>query len=263
MNRIMIADVASASNYCDNVSLPAAPDIFVTRGSSPSLPQPEFSAGGAQAIAVGSQIAEFSPDISSELRAAISNSFLLAQLAANRHMEDSPGQKNAWYERYLEVLANVGWIVETEQESRRQIDGDSAEVHQAIIPVLTSILGTAAAATTVIAKILEGLSQMDQDAPWITLFDRSSQRASANQFQLSRAVIDLDGRPRISVGCFELDASRSITQVLFFKVSSSGATLNHFGARLSINEAVFNSVSDVVENRVQDYVSSYVADIPI
>ena len=263
MSRIMIDDVVNAADYLHSVSLPEPPDVFVTRGSSPSLPQPDFIAGKAQAIAVGSQIAEFSPDITPDFRAAISNSFLLAQLAANRYMEEHPGKHNAWYERYLEVLANVGWIVETEQESRRQIEGDSAEVHQAIIPVLTSILGTAAAATTVITKILEGLSQMDQDTPWITLFDRSSQRASANQFQLSRAAIDLDGRPRISVGCFELDASRSITQVLFFKVSSSGATLNHFGAQLSVNERVFNNVSKVVEQRVQDYVTSYVADIPI
>ena len=252
MSRIMIDDVVNAADYLDKVSLPAPPDLFVTRGSGTPLPQPSFSAGEAQAIAVGSQIAEFSADIPPRFRAAISNSFLLAQLAANRYAEENPDQENAWYEKYLEVLANVGWIVETEQASRRQIEGDSAEVHQAILPVLTSILGTAAAATTVITRILEGLSQIDQNTPWITLFDRSSQRASANQFQLSRAAIDLDGRPRIAVGCFELDASRSITQVLFFKVSSSGATLNHFGAQLSVNERIFDSVSHVVEQRVRE-----------
>ena len=263
MNRIVIDDAAGASAYLSRVSLPEPPDVFVTRGSGPSLPQPDFTTSDPQAIAVGSQIAEFSADISPDLRAAISNSFLLAQLAANRHTDDNPGQKNAWYERYLEVLANVGWVVETEQESTRRIQGDSTEVHRAIIPVLTSILGTAVAATTVITTILEGLAQMDQDTPWITLFDRSSQRASANQFQLSRAALDLDGRPRISVACFDLDANRSITQVLFFKISSSGATLSQFGAQLGINEPVFNSVSSVVEQKVKDYVTSYVADIPI
>ncbi len=263
MTRLMIDDVTTAAGYLQSVSLPAPPVEYQTRGASQSLPQPDFSAGGGQAIAVGSQIAEFSPDIQPDLRASISNSFLLAQLAANRHLQQHPGDNKAWYERYLEVLANVGWIVETKQESKRRVDGDSTEVHEAILPVLTSVMGTAVAATTVITAILKGLSEMDKDSPWITLFDRESQRASANQFQLSSAAIDLDGRPRVSVGCFELDASRSVTQVLFFKISSSGATLNHFGAQLRINEGIFDNVSAVVEARVQEYVASYIADIPI
>ena len=148
-------------------------------------------------------------------------------------------------------------------ETVREVSGSSLEIHKEIIPVVTLALGPAVAATTVVLAVLNGLADMDKDQPWITLFDRESQRASANQFQISYATVDENGKPRISLVCFELDASRALTQVLFFKFSTSNAHLRHFGAELGINPSVFERAKGVVEERIAQYVDSYIADIRI
>lgn len=249
--------------YLDAVRLPQPPkDVVPTLdGDLPALPQ--YDSGVEQAVTVGSQIAEFASDFPAELRSQISNSFLLAQLAANRKLADSGGGTKAWYDRYVEVLSNTGWLVETGLETVREIEGRSLKVHAEIVPVLTAILGPVAIATPVVVTILNGLNDMDKDNPWITLFERESQRASANSFQISYASLDDDQKPRITLVCFELNASRSVTQVLFFKFSKSEATLRHFSTDLGINQAVFETIKDVIEDKIAEYVNHYVADIEI
>ncbi len=215
-----------------------------------------------QAVAVGSQIAEFAKDVPAGLRAQISNSFLLAQLAANKAVKDG-GKTKEWYDQYLEVLANVGWLVEASTVTEEDVSGASAEMHKAIIPILAVALGPAAAAATIVTAVLKGLSDMDKDSPWITLFERESQRASANSFQVSYADVVDGTTPRISLACFELDAERSVVQVLFFKFSDSSAKLRSFGTSLSINNQVFEQTKSVVDKKLAGYVSNYIAEIEI
>lgn len=105
---------------------------------------------------------------------------------------------------------------------------------------------------------------MDEGQPWFTLFDHESQRASANQFQISYAEAPEPGvAPRINLACFELDASRAVTRVLFFRFSNSDASLRHFGAKLSMNETVCMEVKDTIQARLAQYSAAYIADIPI
>jgi len=263
MTQIAVKDPNSATNFQESVRLPRPPvELEATLGAEP-VPPVTYTPDKEQTVAIGSQIAEFAADVPANIRPQVSNAFLLGHLAANREIQDSGGGKSQWYARYVDVLANIGWLVESDMESVREISGSNAEVHKEIIPVLTAILGPAVAATTIVVTVLKGLADMDKDSQWITLFERESQRASANQFQISYASVDEGGNPRISLACFELDAKRSLTQVLFFKVSSTEANLRHFSAELGINSAVFNQVQGIVEERIGKYVSSFVADIKI
>lgn len=227
-----------------------------------ALPQPSYVDGKPQAVAVGSQITEFADNVPESRRPQIANSFLLAQLAANKVVREG-GDTAAWYEQYIEVLSNVGWLIETQISSTRDVSGGAAELHQEIIPVITAALGPAVAAAALVTKVLDGLAAMNKDLPWITLFSKESQRAHANQFQVSYAEVPEGMQPRITLTCFELDAQKSITQVLFFKFSDSSGRLRHFGSKLSMNSGVFDKVEDVVEDRVAEFATSYITGIPI
>jgi hypothetical protein len=263
MTKIAIEDPQKAVSFLEAVQLPTPPSEFEGMVGSGMLPPTDYGAADDHAVAIGSQVAEFAANVPAELRPQIANSFLLAQLAANREIQDHGGGTKAWYDRYIDVLANIGWLVESSEQTVREVSGSALEVHEEIIPVLTAALGPAVAATAVMMSVLNGLAEMNKDQPWITLFDRESQRASANQFQFSYAAFDQNVGPKISLVCFELDASQALTQVLFFKFSSSSARFRHFGAELAMNRAVFDRAKTVVENRIAEYVSSYVADIEI
>ena len=261
-----VIDPLEAVAYLENVKLPMppSPPDGLLGAKGPAIPAPpEYASGVDQAVTVGSQIAEFAADVPKDMRPQISNSFLLAQLAANREIKDTGGGTQQWYDKYVEVLTQIGWLLESKQVSMREVSTDTLEVHKEIIPLLIAVLGTAVPVTAVIISVLKSLADMDKDQPWITLFDRESQRASANQFQMSYASVDENAGPRISLVCFELDASRSLTQVLFFKFSTTKATLRHFGSKFGINPDLFKKSIKVVEKRIDEYVNDYVEDIKL
>jgi len=103
---------------------------------------------------------------------------------------------------------------------------------------------------------------MNKDKPWITLFEQESQRASANQFQISYATTD-GGNTRISLLGFELDAEHSVTQVLFFKFGSSRAKLRHFETKISVDESLFGEIKGGLRKKVAAYARDFIADVEI
>ena len=254
-------DPKRALDFVSNVDLPDEPNFAIERdGEAPPLPTYDNK---DQAVTVGSQVAEFSARVPAALRPAISNSFLLAQLAANKELSKKGGNTLSWYAKYNEVLANVGWVIEGTASNFKEISGTKLHVHEEILPVLAAVLGPAAAAASIIATTLKGLQSMNKGSPWITLFDRESQRAHANQFQLAYVDAPNSKAPVMKLASFELDAKSSVVQVLFFKFGSQSATLRHNSSTLSVNSGVFDSVQTAVQQKVASFVTGYITALDI
>src|SRR6185295_106216 len=143
--------------------------------------------------------------------------------------------------RYREVLSKVGWQVNDAQDELRQVSDKNLSVHKAIIPVLTALLGNAAATVSMIVTVLKGLEDMDKDSPWITLFERQSQHAKGAKFQLSYVDADSSGNASIKLLSCAISAERTITQVLFFKFSSQRAEMHDRSTQLSTSRDVLNA----------------------
>lgn len=251
----------TATEFARTADLPAhrrrAPGTEDT--SSPATP-PDFSAPDL-AVTIGSQISSFSGGIDAPLREAISNAFLFAQQVADKQLQDDPGATSSqWYATYIDVLSRIGWSREEDSHSLRKISGASANVHDAIIPVVAAALGPAAAASAVVIKVLEGLSSVNENSPWIVLFNKSSQRAHAAQFQVSH--VDMDGAaPRIRLVAFELEAERDVSQVLFFRFSADRAELRHFETKLSVDQPTFSEVAPILRDRLAERARDFILSI--
>lgn len=256
----MDPDVKTSLDFVQSVELPEFEDLGLeaeTEAEPPHFDKPEL------AVTVGSQIASFADNVDPAMREKISNGFLFAQQAANKQIGNpSDASSLAWYNTYVKVLTQIGWQSEEHGDVARVIKGTSLQVHKEIIPIITAALGPAVAGSALIVKVLEGLNRMDTNSPWITLFSRESQRAEANQFQMSH-VDNPDGTPRITLVNFELAAQRSVTQVLFFKLDSNTAELRHTPRKISVNEPIFSQVAPVIAERLADRVRRFVMEIEI
>lgn len=253
----------SATEFARNADLPmhrrrtSGPEDTGSMDTSPDFSAPKL------AVTIGSQIASFSDDIDAPLREAISNAFLFAQQVADKEISgDQSATSSLWYATYVDVLSRIGWTREEDSHSLRKISGTSARVHDAIIPVVTAALGPTAAASAVVVQILEGLSSIDADRPWIVLFNRSAQRANAAQFQVSH--VDMDGAvPCIRLVAFELDAERELSQVLFFRFSKDRAELRHFETKASVDEPTFSEVAPILRERLAERARDYILSIDL
>lgn len=252
-----------ATEFVRSADLPThRPRTFATEYEGGTAKPPDFSAPKL-AVTIGSQIASFSEGIGAPQREAISNAFLFAQQVADQKIEDDPSATSSlWYATYVDVLSRIGWTREEDSHSLRKISGASARVHDAIIPVVTAALGPTAAASAVVVQVLEGLSSIDEDRPWIVLFNRSSQRAHAAQFQVSH--VDMDGAtPRIRLVAFELDAERDLSQVLFFRFSNDRAKLRHFETKASVDEPTFSEVAPILRERLAERARDFILSIDL
>jgi hypothetical protein len=247
--------VTSARDYVLTLDLPEAGPAYETAKSM------EFS-DRREAVTVGAQLAEFTDAVPADVRSAIADSILLAQLAANKATAEAQDVFR-WYDTYVEVLQHIGWQIHDVEFQTQIISDENAGMHKAIIPVITPMLGPQAAAASIVLAVLNGLQEMGAGAPWITLFDQASQHAHGAKFQVSYVDADAHGQPEIALVCFSIRAQRTITQVLFFKFSAQTAEVKKASSKLAVSMERLNSAKAAIAGRVQPFIADYVASIDI
>ena len=232
----------------DEVSVPEAP--------------PALEEKTAQALVVGAGLVMAEEGVSAQRKEDIVNSTLLAQFAASSEVKDRTDVIR-WYGSYFTALQNLGWVMTSHQFQEFQQAGKTVEVHKAIMSVLTTALGPAATTLAVVKSVLDGLEEVGAENGWLKLFDREAVSAKVARFQLVTAQPTVGGLINISLFAFSVEAKKKFTQVLFFKLKKSDATLRHAGGTASIHEALLASVRDDLRKKLEKAAADFVASIEI
>jgi hypothetical protein len=250
----MEVTAASISEFVSNVPLPDSEPAY-------EAAPPDYTASD-QALTIGSQLSAISSKVDAGLRAPISNGLLLAQLAADK-AASSAQDVVGWYDAYRTMLGQLGWRTQALDMQAQDIGDANLSVNKAIIPVITALLGPQVAAAAIVIAVLNGLKDMDNSSPWITLFNKASQHASGAKFQVSYVDVDGNGQPQVTLAALAINATRTITQILFFKFSSESARLMKGNATLSTTADILTSSAGVIEQRVADYVGANIMNMKI
>ncbi|WP_376964159.1 hypothetical protein ABNQ39_26720 [Azospirillum sp. A26] len=247
------------TSYIDQLELPAASPR--AEAVSRDEPTAAFTAA-SQALVVGSQMAEFSGTVPRSVRPAISNGLLLGHLAARKATagRDDPW---AWYREYCTVMEKIGWLPTGAQQTQHDVDGRNASVHEAIIPVLMAAFGPAAAASSIILKVLGQLQTMDKDQPWLTLFEHRSLNVKAAKFTMNYIDGKDDEGVSLTTAFFSLEASKTLDQVLFFKFSEEKATLRSAQVDGVISAGTIAQTESALSRKVQPYIVDNIRNIEI
>lgn len=160
------------------------------------------------------------------------------------------------------MLKQLGWLQTAMEFKETTAQSDNADVHEALVPVLTALLGPAAAAASLVVTVLEGLQQMKADSPWITLFDRSSLHASGAKFQLG-FVDASEGMVTVRLVALALNAERRLTQVLFFKFAKDRARLTLAETQLGASAERLRSIASLVADKVAPHMAENIGKIDI
>lgn len=249
----------SASNFVAQAKFPEAPVHRRTRGMAAEPPL-QLKASEAQAMVVGAGLVVAAEKVPVQVREDLINCTLFAQLAAGGEVEDST-QVNAWYDAYFRALTTLGWAQSDTHFETYEFDSVNAEANKAIIPVLTALLGPQAAALAVLKTALEGLQSMQENAPWITLFDQQSRTERSARFQVATVQVDDGGLLQTALVAFDLKARSTLTQVLFLKFASSSTTLKFSAGKATIYEAALREQREAVAARLAEYRSAYVGQV--
>lgn len=254
---------ASIERALTFVARAEVPHVRRTRDAAAPLAVVDLSFDTAknQAAVVGSQVVSFVSGVTAERRGAIVNSSLLAQLVATKKVVD-PSQIYDWYNAYFDVLTNIGWVVQGRDFAEYHEESRNFEAHKAILAVATALLGAAPTALALVKTTIEALESMDASSPWITIFDRESQKARTARFQISLAEQDPAGQFLVSLMAFGLEAKSTITQVLFFKAKANEVTLRHYSGSVTINTGVLDGVREAIQTKLSGLASDYIKALP-
>jgi hypothetical protein len=250
---------AASRAFVKNVKLPAAPPRRRALADEPPL---QLKATDAQSLVVGSGLVVAAESVPVQVREDLINCSLFAQLAATGTVGDS-GEVSRWYDAYFGALTTLGWAQSDTQFEDYEFASKNAEAHRAVIQVLTALLGPQAAALVVVKAAIEALESMQENSPWITLFERHSKTGRSARFQVATVQIDASGLLQTALVGFELKTKSKLTQVLFFKFSSSSTSLRYAAGKATIYEAALAEQRAAIAARLAAYRSAYVGEVKL
>lgn len=257
----MTTDVLTARDFISRIELPDRPTDAVAMGAEDSAAQ-LFEETKDQAKVVGSEVMSFMSGVEADLRAAIADSALLAQLGANKKTLDAQ-DVFGWYETYFGILRSLGWLVQDTGFSKVSESGSGFEVHEKIMLLAAVLLGPAPAALAIVKATLDGLKAMKPESDLITIFNRETLHAEAARFQVSVVQPAVGGDVVVSMIAFGISADNEVTQVLFFKIRKSRATLRSNAAKLSIGRDALIEIAPDIRRRVRAFQRAFIADLEI
>jgi hypothetical protein len=249
--------IDNASQFLKQVALPAAPSTFGLEE-----PKIDFEQAKQQALLVGSDVLSFDSGVEAEFREAVSDTALIAQLAATKQLGQNP-DPIAYFDAYFSIVGNLGWATQIRDTAEYRLTTDGAQVHEAIISVVTAFLGNAPGAVALVELTLNSLKKMDQGSPFITLFQRNSQNAQLGRFQFTTVRQDPTGGLLAEVMAFALEAEDKITQVLFFKLRQGKSRMRRSLGSMSLNRTAMTALLPALRAKVAGHLAGNLAQLEI
>jgi hypothetical protein len=214
----------------------------------------------AQSLVVGSGLVVAAENVPVQTREDLINCTLFAQIAAGKNAQD-PKDVAQWYDEYFKALTVIGWAQSDTRFEDYEFTSKNAEAHQAIMKVLTVLLGPQAAAVVVVKTVLDALQSMNAESPWITLFDRQSKTGRSARFQVATAQLDPGGLLQIALVGFDLKTKASQTQVLFFKWKASASKLKYAAGKATIFEAALAEQRGEIAGWLRQFRADFVRQV--
>jgi len=243
--------------FVTSAKLAAAPRRTRTLADTPPV---ELKATEAQSLVVGSGLIVAAENVPVQTREDLINCTLFAQLSASGTVPD-PTQVSKWYAAYFKTLTALGWAQSDSHFEEYSFSSQNAEAHKAMMKVLTVLLGPQAAVLAVVQTALDALQSMNENSPWITLFDSQSKTGKSAHFQVATAQIDPGGLLQTALVAFDLKATSSLTQVLFFRFASGSTSLKFASGKATIYEAALQGQRVAIAARLAAYREAYIGQV--
>ncbi|MDB6001969.1 MAG: N-acetylmuramoyl-L-alanine amidase [Rhizobacter sp.] len=170
-------------------------------------------------------------------------------------------QTQSWYQKYVEILENLGWASEQLAFSRyEQSDGDF-RMDQAALAVITAIATQNQLA--VLQQSVAALSKLSDDDATIRLFDFHASVEDSGNFQLGAVQRTANGAITLALGAFYFRSDDERKRFLFFKW---GVQQVHFwtaAQRMTLNTDFYARRRDDVVRKLEADAAKFIADLSL
>lgn len=162
-------------------------------------------------------------------------------------------QTQSWYQKYVEILENLGWSTEQFAFTRFQQSEGEFRMDQAALAIITAIATQNQLA--VLQQSVAALSKLAEGDGTVRLFDFHSSMQGSGNFQLGAVQRSTNGAISMALGGFYFRSVDERKRFLFFKWGAREVNFWTAAQRMTLN-------SDFYARRRADVVAKLEADAP-
>lgn len=211
------------------------------------------------AVVSGTTLIDFSAVPSLSVRAGVSQAMLFASRVATKAMTKiENADEDDWLAAYTSNLAELGFSMTGSGVTKSTFKKTGLEVHKAIIPFLTIAFGGAAIGPIILAG-LENLQKMNENTPWITLFDSQTRRFEAQEMHFAAAASDAINTT-IKYAVARLHVKTGTTSILFFKLSKADAEFESTTKSMTANNSFLALLEPELRAKLQSLSKKFIAE---
>lgn len=220
----------------------------------------ETQANVEQSFMNDKSLVSFVSDVSEQRRQDVLHSVLLAQLAANKKFPNEEQIKD-WYTEFVNVLNNIGWVMQSASFTPFTSEGTTVEVDKAIIALVSTAVG-GAALVPIITATLKAIEDLGDDNGKIIAFEKNTHTATKGAFQIGIAKEE-NNTVALQLGTFLITSSDTIKQILFFKSSKTKTTLEFCSRIGTLDEGIYNTIRETVKTKLGIRAGEFIASIDL
>lgn len=204
-------------------------------------------------------LVSFVSSVSGQNRKDVLNSTLLAQRAADKKYPD-PADVLNWYEMYIDVLTQIGWVVEEKNFANFDSGNTLLEMENVVIDILVTMVGQNYVA--VIKSTLDAVKGLADDDGRIKVFESNTHNFQKGNFQIG-LVNETNGAVSMNLGAFMLESKEEIKRILFFKGGKDQSALSYYAIRCTLNDDIYSLVRNDILAKLGPSTQSFIGKLEL
>lgn len=214
-----------------------------------------------QAFVNERSLVSFVSGVSLTYRQDVLDSTLLAALAAEKKYPKNSNPKE-WYNTFVEVLLNLGWIKMRDEEKSYVSSDREFDVDKAIIEIMTTVVGGPVTQVLLIEKTLSALKDLADDDGKVRLFEARAKNLNTSNFQIGM-VTEENASVALNVSNFVFQNDQGSKKILFFRWGKDRAELSYRFFQATFNSAQYGDIRSVVKQKLGSRPETFVSELEI
>lgn len=209
----------------------------------------------SRASVVGDAILSFVSGMSDQNRADVLNTYLFASLAANKkYPADNQGKE--WYQTFLTVMQDAGWIVLKRYYDSTSASGKSFTMDQLALKILSSAVAAAAVPGPTSALLLkvagDAMASLQSSDKPLKVFDQNIKEKGTGGFAVG-SCLETDGQEVIlTLGSVRFINRTNQTKVLFVNWDSSSVDLYRGESHMTMVPSIIEKTRAIITGKLGD-----------
>jgi hypothetical protein len=236
VNNVENCSVVECINRLESYELDGAEVMRPRSFSVPVIDEP------SKGSIVGEGILSFTGNLSEQNREDVQHAFLFASLVANKKFPHEY-QGKEWYNQFLEVMTNAGWLPTDQYYNDMNISGNTVRMDQLVLEILGSVvagLAVPGSASVLMLKVAgDAITALKKRETALTLYERNMLEHGVGGMAAGTCT-EVNGEVTMALGTVRFIRKNTATQVLFMDWDSRDVKLYR-------GHSVFRKVPSIVE----------------